>query len=238
MSSVASLIAQNLADVRGRIADAAHRSARDAQEIALVAVTKYVGLDAVDALVDAGCSDLGESKPQELWSKAAALSDRPIRWHMIGHLQRNKTRRTLPLVSLIHSADSLRLIAALEAEASTAGRRVPVLLEVNVSGEPSKHGFASHEIASVLDRAGDWPHLNVLGLMAMAGLEGTLDDARREFASLRKLRDDLKSHAPDSVSLDHLSMGMSGDYEVAIEEGATIVRIGSVLFEGIRTQEQ
>jgi pyridoxal phosphate enzyme (YggS family) len=201
-------------------------------------VTKYVSLEVVSSLVGAGCSDLGESRTQELWSKAAALSQRQLRWHMIGHLQRNKIRRTLPLVSLIHSVDSLRLIAALEEEASPASQRVPVLFEVNVSGEPNKHGFAPHEIRGVLEQAGDWPHLKVAGLMAMAGLEGTLDDARREFASLRALRDDLKGHLAESVSLEHLSMGMSGDYEVAIEEGATIVRVGSVLFENIRTQDR
>ena len=195
-----------------------------------MAVTKYVGLEEIRALVEAGCTDLGESRPQQLWDRAEALGGLPIRWHLIGHLQRNKVHRTLPLVTLIHSADSPRLVAALDEAA--AGARTAILLEVNISGEPAKHGFAPDELEPFLPELAGYRNVEVRGLMCMAGLEGGLDDARREFAALRCLRDRLRANCPEGITLDELSMGMSGDYEVAIEEGATIVRVGSALFEG------
>jgi hypothetical protein len=184
-------------------------------------------------LVAAGCRDLGESRSQELWSKAAELADLSINWHLIGHLQRNKVERTLPLVSLIHSADSVRLIAAINESAAAMWREVPVLLEVNVSGDRSKHGFGPDEIARLLPEIAAFDHVEVRGLMAMAGREGDLESARRDFARLRELRDRLRRELPAGMSLDELSMGMSGDFEAAIEEGATIVRVGSALFEGV-----
>ncbi|HID76472.1 MAG TPA: YggS family pyridoxal phosphate-dependent enzyme, partial [Planctomycetaceae bacterium] len=185
------------------------------------------------ALVEAGCSLLGENRPQALWEKAAALDDLPIQWHMIGHLQRNKVRRTLPLVSMVQSADSQRLVEAIDRVAGELGLAMPILLEVNVSGEPAKHGFAPDEVERVLEQVVRYTHVEVRGLMCMAGLEGGPERARRDFAALRTLRDRLETVALPAVRLDELSMGMSGDYEAAIEEGATIVRIGSALFEGV-----
>jgi PLP dependent protein len=226
----ANRIAENVAEIRGRIADAAARSGRAASDITLVAVTKYVSVDIIQPLVAAGCCDLGESRPQQLWERAPALADLPIRWHLIGHLQRNKIRRTLPLVTLIHSVDSPRLMAAVDEECTGP---MPVLLEVNVSGETAKHGFSPDAIEPFLLELAGYRNIAVRGLMCMAGLEGDLDAARRDFAALRELRDRLRPRCPMGVSLDELSMGMSGDFEVAIEEGATIVRIGSALFEGI-----
>jgi pyridoxal phosphate enzyme (YggS family) len=167
----AARIADNLAAVRQRIESAAKGSGRAADAVRLVAVTKYVGPAAAAALVEAGCHDLGESRPQELWRKAEALSGRPIRWHLIGHLQTNKVRRTLPLVSLIHSADSLRIIDALDEEGAVQQRRVPVLLEVNVSGDAAKHGFEPDAIEPLLGQFAERRHLEVRGLMAMSGLE-------------------------------------------------------------------
>ena len=236
MADSLSRIAENLADVRSRIAQAAARSGRTERAVRLIAVTKYVDVRCARMLLEVGCQDLGESRPQELWSKAAALPPY-TRWHMIGHLQRNKVRRTLPLVTLFHSADSLRLLHALDEEAAIAQRSVDVLLEVNVSGERNKHGFAPTEMAAVLDEATSLSHIKVHGLMAMAGLEGTLEDARREFANLRELRNGLRRNAPESMVLHELSMGMSEDFEIAIEEGATMVRVGSVLFEGVQTAQ-
>jgi PLP dependent protein len=232
MSNLTTRIAQNLAAVRQRIADAAGRSGRSAEDVKLVAVTKYVGLDETRALVEAGCCDLGESRPQQLWDKAAALGNAAVRWHLIGHLQRNKVRRTLPLVAMIQSADSPRLIAAIDEAATELGRRVPILLEVNTSGEPAKGGFEPAAIEPFLPALAGYRHVAVCGLMCMAGLEGGLDAAHRDFAALRQLRDRLRAGCPPEISLDELSMGMSGDYETAIAEGATIVRIGSALFEG------
>jgi pyridoxal phosphate enzyme (YggS family) len=229
MSDLSARLAENVAQVRGRIVDAAARSGRTASQVTLVAVTKYVSADVIRPLVAAGCVDLGESRPQLLWDKAAVLADLPIRWHLIGHLQ-NKVRRTLPLVSLAHSIDSPRLLAAIDEESS---RPIPVLLEVNISGESAKHGFTPDSIEPFLAELAVYKNVVVRGLMCMAGLEGGPDDARREFAALRQLRDRLQPCCPPCVTLDELSMGMSGDYEIAIEEGATLVRVGSALFEGM-----
>lgn len=224
-------IAECVAEVRGRIADAAQRGGRDPGDVCLIAVSKYVGVETIEELIAAGCHDLGESRPQDLWKKTEALQGRSVRWHLIGHLQTNKVRRTLPLVSLVHSVDSEKLLGAIEADAALQGRVVPVLLEVNTSGEAAKHGFTEASVETAIQRATAWPHVKITGLMTMAALEGGLDVARRNFSSLRVLRDRLRSIAPPEVSLDQLSMGMSDDYEVAIEEGATLVRVGSALLE-------
>jgi len=233
MTEPADRIAENLAAVRGRIAEAAARSGRTGGQITLVAITKYVGVPEVRALVQAGCELLGESRPQQLWEKAEAIRDLPVRWHIVGHLQRNKVRRTLPLVEMVESVDSPRLLDAVDRVAGELDRRVPVLLEVNVSGESAKHGFEPEAVEPVLAGLGRYRHVEVRGLMCMAALEGGLDAARRDFAALRELRDRLRGRCPYGVSLDELSMGMSGDFEVGIEEGATIVRVGSALFEGL-----
>jgi PLP dependent protein len=246
MAQVARLT-DNLAAVRDKIAQAARRGGRTSNEITLVAVTKYVDLDIASQLIAAGCRDLGESRPQELWSKAESFgqttsrlapdapvgAESPVRWHLIGHLQRNKIDRTLPLASLIHSGDSLRSLEAIDQTASKSERRVPVLIEINISGDATKHGFQPAEVAPNLTSMAALASLQIRGLMCMASREGDLSQARREFASLRQLRDQLRSIAPPNIDLRELSMGMSGDFEVAIEEGATMVRIGSALFEGI-----
>jgi PLP dependent protein len=224
---------ENLRSVRGRIDAAARRSGRGPGEVTLVAVTKYVGPEAARALCAAGCCQLGESRPQELWHKAEALADLPIHWHLVGHLQRNKVRRTLPLVRMIHSLDSLRLAQAIEEEARSLGRRVPVLLEVNVGGETAKTGLHPDAVEPLLAELVSFQHIAVRGLMTLAALDGGLTKARRDFAALRTLRDRLLSCSPENISLQDLSMGMSGDFEAAVEEGATIVRVGSALFEGI-----
>lgn len=233
MSDLTSRIAENVAEVRGRIAEAAARSGRAAEQITLVAVTKYIGPAEIRALVEAGCTELGENRPQQLWEKAEAVQDLPVRWHMIGHLQRNKVRRTLPLVEMIESADGPRLVAAIDRIAGEFSRRVPILLEVNVSGEAAKHGFQPAAVEPLLEELAGFGNVEVRGLMCMAGLEGGSQTARGDFAKLRRLRDRLRENCPQGVALDELSMGMSGDYEVAIEEGATILRIGSVLYRGV-----
>ena len=233
MADLARRIAENLAEVRHRIAEAAAASGRNADQVTLVAVTKYVGEAEIRALAASGCNLLGENRPQLLWQKALALKDLPIRWHMIGHLQRNKVRRTLPLVEMIESVDSLRLIEAINREAAALERPMPILLEVNVSGEAAKHGFQPGEIPDVVEHVAGCRHVEARGLMCMASFSGGLDAARREFAALRQLRDRLRGSCPPEVCLTELSMGMSGDYEVAIREGATLVRIGSALYEGV-----
>jgi pyridoxal phosphate enzyme (YggS family) len=233
MSRLVTQIAENAAEVRGRIAEAAARSGRGPDEVSLVAVTKYVSVAEVRALVEAGCRLLGESRPQELWQKAEALRGLPVHWHLVGHLQRNKVRRTLPLVEMIESADSPRLVAAIDRVAGELLLRVPLLLEVNVSGEQSKHGFEPAALEPLLDELAGYGNVQIRGLMCMAGLEGGPEAARGDFARLRHLRDRLRERCPEGIALEELSMGMSGDYEGAIEEGATIVRIGSALFRGV-----
>jgi len=235
MSDIATRIAENVTRIGQTIADAAQRSGRAAKDVSLVAVTKYVGVPEIEALVAAGCTEIGESRPQELWRKAEQLHDRPIHWHMIGHLQRNKARRILPFTTLLHSGDSLRLLEAVDRLSQEAGRTIDVLLEVNVSGDETKHGFASHKADPLLPQLAQLSGLKIRGLMAMGRWGGSLDEARIDFIKLRDLRDKLAASCPPDISLDELSMGMSGDFEVAIEEGATMVRIGSALYEGIES---
>jgi pyridoxal phosphate enzyme (YggS family) len=227
------IIAANLQRVREQIADAAQRAGRQPEETTLVGVTKYVDAAAAQALFDAGCHDLGESRPQSLWEKAESLVGLPIRWHMIGHLQRNKVKRTLPFVTLLHAGDSLRLLEAVDVEAAALGLVVDVLLEVNISGDISKHGFRPDELRAAFPQIAALGNLKVRGLMTMAALEGGPQRARRDFAALRELRDTLQQDCPPSMQLQDLSMGMSEDFVEAIQEGATIVRIGSALWEGL-----
>jgi pyridoxal phosphate enzyme (YggS family) len=225
-------IRQNLAEVRERIAAACARGGRLNQP-RIIGVTKYVRPELARSLVLAGVNELGESRPQELWRKAEALADLCPTWHLIGHLQRNKVRRTLPLVSCIHSADSLRLLEEISREAASQRLTAKVLLEVNVSGDASKTGMTSTEIEPLLAAIAESPGLTVLGLMTMSGLDSGPDKTRREFASLRELANRLSPLCPPNVLMSELSMGMSGDFEIATEEGATMVRIGSALFEGV-----
>jgi hypothetical protein len=184
-------------------------------------------------VVAAGCTALAENRPQELGAKAEALADLPVQWHMIGHLQRNKVRLVVPLVAMIQSVDSPRLLEAVDRIAEELGRRMSVLLEINISGEMQKHGLEPEQFPSLVETLGEYHHVDVRGLMAMSSLEGGPARARADFAALRRLRDCTQAGCPEGVRLDELSMGMSGDFEEAVEEGATIVRIGSALFEGL-----
>lgn len=252
MNSLNDRILSNWQSVVNDVAEAAVRFGRSPEQIVIVGVTKYVELETTWALVRAGCSHLGESRPQALWEKAAAMKAQPqpgldssnpslpdgIQWHLIGHLQRNKVRRTIPSVSLLHSLDSLRLAEAISEEAVSQGLRVRCLLEVNISGETAKGGFSPDELLSVVDRIGCFDGLEVCGLMGMASIQKVpsveSSEVRRQFASLRVLRDGLVTRGlPETVQLRELSMGMSGDFVEAIAEGSTIVRIGSRLFSGM-----
>jgi PLP dependent protein len=225
-TAVRDTLAANLARVEQRLAAACARAGRPRSSVTLVAVTKTVSVDVAAELVALGVRDLGENRPQELWRKAEALTG--VRWHLIGHLQRNKIDRTLPLVHRIHSVDSLRLLEAID----TAGP-VDVMLEFNCSGEASKGGFASSETAALGGALRNLKRVRVVGLMTMAALEDDPERCRPTFQTLRALRDELQRHAGDRHRLTELSMGMSNDFEVAIEEGATLVRIGTALFEGL-----
>lgn len=227
------VLADRVAAVRGRIAAAGARAGRDPADVTLVAVTKTVSPRVAGLMPGLGVADLGENRPQELWRKAEALKHLPVRWHMIGHLQRNKVERTLPLVHLTHGIDSRRLTEAVAAEGVRRGLRPTVLLQVNASREEQKHGFGSDELLRSAAEIARLP-LDVVGLMGMAAYADDPEAARPAFAELRRLRDRLRAEwSAGDTRLPHLSMGMSGDFEVAIEEGATLVRIGSTLFEGL-----
>lgn len=226
------VLRRNLASVEQRIQQACQRAGRRREEVTLVAITKYVGAETARMLLDLGVRDLGENRPQELWAKAEAVPE--ARWHLVGHLQRNKIARTLPLVHRIHSVDSLRLLDALEGQAPERG--VDVLLEFNLSGEASKTGFAPEAWDAVLARLDSLRKVRVHGLMTMAGLNAGPDEVRKTFARLRLMRDRYREMVRDAAAWPELSMGMSGDFEVAIEEGATLVRIGSALFEGLSSE--
>jgi pyridoxal phosphate enzyme (YggS family) len=221
---------KRLSEVQERIDDAAQRSGRSGSEIQLVAVTKYVDTETTRDMFDSGAIVLGENRPQVLEEKAVALAELPIEWHMIGNLQRNKVKRTVAHASMIHSVDRNSLLDAIEKAATDAEKVVQCLLEINVSGESTKHGYQASELREAIEYAITKPSIRIEGLMCMAGLDGNLDDARREFALLRELRDQHADVKTDNVNLTELSMGMSGDFEIAIEEGATLVRVGSVLY--------
>lgn len=226
-------VAANLARVRDRIAGASDKAGRSVDAVKLVGVSKYVDAKATAALVAAGCETLGEARPQQLWDKASApeLAGLRIEWRLIGHLQRNKAGRTVSVASSIDSVDSRRLLKAIDKAAGEQSKRLPILLEVNISGDAEKHGFRPAEIDAVFKEIAGWPNVQVEGLMGMAAREGGVETARRNFAELRELRDRL---ATPELPLAELSMGMSGDLEAAIAEGSTLVRVGSALWEGLR----
>jgi PLP dependent protein len=231
-----SRLKDNLDAIEARIQAACQRSGRVRDSVLLIAVTKYVDCETAALLPELGVRDLGESRPQELWRKAGELP-KEIHWHLIGHLQRNKIEQTLPLVALIHSVDSERLLAAISAEAEKMRRPVDVLLEVNLSREANKHGFDPDQVPlSQPDAKWPYPSVHPLGLMTMAAASDFPEQSRPVFAGLRRMRDVIQSFG-DRGYVRELSMGMTHDFEIAIEEGATMVRIGSALFEGIIDEE-
>jgi pyridoxal phosphate enzyme (YggS family) len=223
---------ENVKSIHQRCANAAQSVGRDATGVQLVAVTKYVDTEWTECVAEAGCHQLGENRPQQLWEKSAIWKGPDVAWHMIGHLQRNKVARTLSIAHLIHAGDSMRLLKEINRHA-TETSPARVLVEVNISGDSAKTGFSSEELPQALDEVAQLPHLIVCGLMAMASGDRRGDEARSDFSALRELRDLCLPNCPGNVKLDELSMGMSGDFEVAIEEGATIVRVGSAIFEGV-----
>ena len=231
-SSIARQIAQNYSAVRERIAAAAIRVGRKTEEVTLVAVTKYAEMDWVHTLVSLGATELGENYPQQLLDRKDQIAAQ-VHWHLIGSLQRNKARKILPAVAMIHSVDSVRLLEALNRLAFELQVRPSVLLEVNVSGEASKHGFSSAELRLAWPQITAFQNVRVAGLMTMAPHSENAEESRPVFAGLRRLRDEVLRESPPGISLPHLSMGMTADFETAIEEGATLVRVGSALWEGL-----
>ncbi len=223
-----SAVAENLARIRAAIESAAARSGRSADSVELVAVSKTHPPEALREAMDAGQILFGESRVQELKAKIPVLPGR-VRWHFIGHLQRNKVRQVLSLpVELFHGVDSLELALELERVSTEMGARPRVLLEVNVAAESSKFGFRPESIRAGFEKILQFNRVSVEGVMAIPPASEATERSRPYFAGLRRLRDELV--AEYGVGLPVLSMGMSSDYEVAIEEGATLVRVGSALF--------
>ncbi len=255
-------LAEKLDEVRGRIADAAARAKRDPATVTLVAVTKSAAPEQIREVLSLGVADLGESRVQVLAQRAGQLDEflkrrqahggspgegggsgggggsapaavpEKVRWHMIGHLQRNKVKQLLPYVHTIHSIDSLRLAEELDAQAAKLGRQVPVMLQVNASEEPQKHGVAVGAAVHLAEQIDSMPALQLVGLMTMAPFDAPEKTARAAFGRTREIFEEMRWHKMGGAGLKHLSMGMSNDFEHAIAEGSTMVRIGTTLFGG------
>src|SRR5579885_763007 len=222
-------LAERVRQVRMQVAEAALRSGRSAEDVTIVAVTKTVPIERIALAAELGLRVFGENRVQEAREKVAALRGRLLNWHLIGHLQTNKAARAVELFDLIHSVESTRLAEALERNAAARERVQPVLLEVNVSGEASKEGVSPAELPALAEKIVGLPHLRVQGLMTIAPYTEHPEEVRPVFRRLRELRDMLRERFPRS-SWDMLSMGMTNDFQVAIEEGATLVRIGRAIF--------
>jgi PLP dependent protein len=220
-------IGENLARVREQIAAAAARSGRSPNDIELVAVSKAHPAEKVQAAVEAGQLLFGESRVQEARAKIPLLPSR-LRWHFIGHLQKNKIRHALPLFELFHGIDSLALAEDMQRIADEEGMRPRILLEVNVAGEASKHGFSPEALRRDLESVLSLGRLSIEGLMTIPPLAPEAEASRRYFVALRELHDEVE--AEFNLKLPQLSMGMSGDFPIAIEEGATLVRVGTAIF--------
>ena len=229
-------IAANIARIRERIAQAAHRAGRSPESITLMAVTKTVEPSFIKEAYQAGIRVFGENRVQEFAAKAPRLGDLPwAEWHLIGHLQSNKSSQAAQLFGAVDSVDSLRLVRRLDAAAGELGRKLAVLIEINIGGEDSKYGMRpdSPELGDLLKTSSELKHIEIQGLMAIPPFTEDAEGARPYFRQLRRLRDELAKSS--GLRLKTLSMGMSHDFEVAIEEGSTCVRIGTAIF-GERTK--
>ena len=243
-------LAEKLDEVKARIATASAKAKRDASEITLVAVTKTAGLEQIREILSLGVADLGENRVQQLTQRAAQVNEflqrrqafgdagatptlpEKLRWHMIGHLQRNKVKQLLPLVSVVHSIDSLRLAEEIDTVGEKLGKKTAVMLQVNASEEPQKSGVAVGAAVHLGEQIASMPNLQLVGLMTMAEFGAPEAQIRQTFARTREIFEEMRWNKIGGTHLRHLSMGMSQDFETAIEEGSTMVRIGTSLFGG------
>lgn len=223
------MIYENIKSVQERIQQACVRAGRDPEEVTLIAVSKTKPVELLQEAYNSGAREFGENKVQEILYKKPILPD-DIGWHMIGHLQTNKIRQVIGQTTLIHSVDSLRLAKKIEIEAEKINSIVDILLEVNVAKEESKYGFFLEEVEEALMIIKDLPHVRIRGLMTIAPFVENSEENRSVFKKLSDFYVDMKSKNIDNVTMSVLSMGMTGDYEVAIEEGATMVRVGTGIF--------
>ena len=224
-----SVIGDNIREIRENIAEAALRSGREPSEVRLMAVTKTVDDDRILEAIEAGVDIMGENYIQEAKRKIEMM-DVDVKWHMIGHLQSNKAKYAVRLFDMIHSVDRMKLAMELDRRSAAAGRVTDILVEVNVSGEESKNGISANEAPDLISQITLLDNLSIRGLMTMPPWFDDPEDARPFFVALRELRDKIIAEDIKGVEMRELSMGMSGDYRVAVEEGATIVRIGTAIF--------
>jgi pyridoxal phosphate enzyme (YggS family) len=245
-------LGEKLEQVKERINAACVRAKRDPSEVTLIAVTKTAAPEQIREILQLGVGDLGESRVQVLQQRAAQVNEffarqkahdgeglpPKLRWHMIGHLQRNKVKPILPLISLIHSVDSLRLAEELDNHAAKAGKKIPVLMQVNASEETQKFGVAVGASVHLAEQVASMENLQFVGLMTMAALDAGEKASRAAFARTREIFEEMKWHKIGGTGLRHLSMGMSNDFEAAIEEGATLIRVGTLLFGGKVVDEE
>ena len=223
------MVSENLEQVKANIEAACKRVGRDPKDVRLVAVSKTKPISLIEEAIKAGQDTFGENKVQEMCDKMEVLPDN-IKWHMIGHLQRNKVKYIAGKVELIHSVDSIRLAKQVSDEAQKQSIEIPVLLEVNVAREESKFGFFTEETEDACREISKMPGIRVKGLMTSAPFVENAEDNRKYFKKLYELAVDIQSKNIDNISMRELSMGMTGDYVVAVEEGATIVRVGTGIF--------
>ncbi len=223
------MVRENLIAVEEKIREACARAGRNREDVTLICVTKTKPVEMLEEAYAAGQRNFGENKVQEICLKAPQLPE-DIRWHMIGHLQRNKVKQVMDKAVMIHSVDNLRLAETISREAVKRNMVMPILIEVNAAGEESKFGIALEETEQLVRQAAALPGLQIAGLMTIAPFTEDPESNRLYFRQLRELSVDIKSKCIDNVTMDHLSMGMTGDYQVAIEEGATLIRVGTGIF--------
>lgn len=223
------MVKENLAQVRDNIQRACEKAGRDPEEVTLISVSKTKPVSLLEEAYTAGSRDFGENKVQEITDKYPQLPE-DIRWHMIGHLQRNKVKYIIDKVSLIHSVDSLRLAQEISSQAQKKQVDIDILIEVNVAGEESKFGITREETLQLIEEISILPRVHVKGLMTIAPFVTDPEDNREYFRQIRELAVDIERKNIDNVNMSVLSMGMTGDYMVAIEEGATMVRVGTGIF--------
>ncbi len=223
------MLSENLRDVEKKIEEACRRSGRDPKEVTLIAVSKTKPVEMLQEIYDAGARNFGENKVQEIMDKYDHLPQ-DIHWHMIGHLQRNKVKYIVDKVKMIHSVDSLRLAQTIDKEAQKKNVTVPILIEVNVAEEDSKFGLSLEEVTALVEEIAKLPNVRVCGLMTVAPFVEDPEENREVFRSLKKLSVDIAAKNINNVTMSVLSMGMTNDYEIAVEEGATMVRVGTAIF--------
>ncbi len=229
MSGELDYIRENVAGIRERVARAAEKSGRRLEDINIIAVTKTVGLDRIERVLEEGILNLGENRVQELLEKYDNIK-RECRWHLIGHLQTNKVKYIVDKVAMIHSLDRLELAEEIQNRAQKAGRSIDVLVQVNVSGEESKFGIDSGQTLELVKKLSLLKNIKVKGLMTIAPFDGNPENIRYVFRGLHKIFIDIQQENIDNIDMAYLSMGMSNDFETAIEEGANMVRIGTSIF--------